>query len=89
MRGHSRRVDFPVGGLPVARFSGQRLRALREAKGMRRERLAVTLDRSFSSIIKWERNELAPSAADIGKLCEALGCGVGDLFDSTPTGAVA
>jgi transcriptional regulator with XRE-family HTH domain len=73
----------------VARsFSGERLRSLREAANIRREALAVAVDRSFSSVVKWERDENIPTASDIGRIAHALGVGVEELFDE-PAGAVA
>jgi transcriptional regulator with XRE-family HTH domain len=75
----------------VARsFSGVRLRSLREAANLRREALAVAVDRSFSSVVKWERDENVPTARDLGCIAEALGCGVEEFYaDQSPAGAVA
>jgi transcriptional regulator with XRE-family HTH domain len=74
----------------VARsFSGRRLRQLREATGIRREGLAVAVDRSFSSVVKWERDENVPTAIDIGRIAEVLGCGVEELFADEPAVALA
>lgn len=56
------------------------MRTLREAAGLRRERVAVALDRSFSSVIKWERDENVPTARDIGHIAEVLGCNIDALF---------
>jgi transcriptional regulator with XRE-family HTH domain len=73
----------------VARsFSGRRLREIRTAAGIRREALAVAVDRSYSSIVKWERYEGIPTANDVGRIALVLGIGVEDLFDE-PAGAVA
>lgn len=68
----------------MARFSGQRLLELRTAANIKRERLAVDVDRSFSSIVKWERGENTPTVADVGRIAEALGVGVEELFDDLP-----
>jgi len=71
-------------------FSGVRLRSLREAADLRREALAVAVDRSFSSVVKWERDENVPTAHDIGNIAHALGVGVEELFDEvTVRAAVA
>jgi transcriptional regulator with XRE-family HTH domain len=71
-------------------FSGVRLRSLREAANLKREALAVATSRSFSSVVKWERDENIPSANDIGRIAEALGCGVEEFYaDQSPAGAVA
>jgi len=73
----------------VARsFSGQRLRELRVGAGVRREQLAVDVDRSYSSVVKWERSEGIPTANDVGRIAQALGCTVEDLYE-LPVGAVA
>jgi transcriptional regulator with XRE-family HTH domain len=74
----------------VARsFSGKRLREFRAAAGMRREALAVAVDRSYSSIVKWERYEGIPTANDVGRIALVLGIGVEELYDEAAAGAVA
>jgi transcriptional regulator with XRE-family HTH domain len=73
----------------VRSFSGQRLRDLRTAANIRREALAVAVDRSFSSVVKWERDENTPTANDIGRIAHALGVGVEELYADTTAGAVA
>jgi transcriptional regulator with XRE-family HTH domain len=73
----------------VRSFSGQRLRELRTAANVRREALAVAVDRSFSSVVKWERDENIPTANDIGRIAHALGVGVEELYDDVTAGAVA
>jgi transcriptional regulator with XRE-family HTH domain len=73
----------------VRSFSGQRLRELRTAAEMRREALAVAVDRSFSSVVKWERDENVPTANDIGRIAEALGVGVEEFYAEAMPGAVA
>ncbi len=65
---------------PPQRFDGRRLRQLREARGMRREALALAVGRSFGALALYERGAASPPAVILGRLAAALGCEVGDLF---------
>lgn len=52
---------------------GNRLRELREAKGMTRAELGEAAGLSERAIIKWERGEREPGWFNITALAEALG----------------
>ncbi|HEY7330139.1 MAG TPA: helix-turn-helix transcriptional regulator [Gemmataceae bacterium] len=52
---------------------GQRLRELREAKGLSRKKLADIAGLSERAIIKWELGEREPGWFNILALCKGLG----------------
>jgi transcriptional regulator with XRE-family HTH domain len=65
----------------VARsFSGQRLRQLRTARGLRRDELAVAVGRSYGVEVRWERGFAVPDANDIGRIAEELGVAAEELY---------
>jgi len=61
-------------------FSPDRLREARLAAGMTPEALAVALGMSSFSTREWERGRVTPRTAIVGRLADALGCPVADLF---------
>jgi transcriptional regulator with XRE-family HTH domain len=52
---------------------GDKLRELRERKGMSQKELAEAVGFKQPSIARWETGEVAPSFGDLQKLCAALG----------------
>lgn len=66
------------------RFSGSRFRQQREAAGLRRERVAVDIDRSYQSILKYERGDGVPPEPVINALADALGCSPLAFYDVEP-----
>ncbi|MHB1424537.1 MAG: helix-turn-helix domain-containing protein [Gemmataceae bacterium] len=52
---------------------GQRLRELREAKGMSRKQLAESMELSERAVIQWELGEREPGWFNVLALCTALG----------------
>jgi transcriptional regulator with XRE-family HTH domain len=62
-------------------FNGRRLRQLRNAAGLPPERLALAVGRSAYTISAYERGVAVPSANMVGRLANAVGARVGDLFD--------
>jgi transcriptional regulator with XRE-family HTH domain len=52
---------------------GQKLRELRDAKGMSREALAVGCDVSFGTVSAYEADRRSPSLAIAQRLAKALG----------------
>jgi transcriptional regulator with XRE-family HTH domain len=70
--------------MPVARFSGERLRELRTARGLRRDELAVAVGRSYGVEVRWERGFAIPDANDAIRIAEQLGVGVSELFVEVP-----
>lgn len=63
---------MPVQGLTI---DPQRLRALRQARGLRREEVAVGIGRSYEMVALLERGEARPSAQTLRRLCRVLACG--------------
>lgn len=55
------------------KFDRIRLKALREAKGMTQEVVAVAVGISRQQYIAWESGEYTPPVDKIGKLGDALG----------------
>lgn len=61
-------------------FSGVRLRELRIQRHLRREHLALRIDRTATTIMGYELGRRLPTAPMLGALADALGCQVDDLF---------
>jgi transcriptional regulator with XRE-family HTH domain len=66
--------------LDTVTFSGERLRAARVAAGLRREHLALAVDRGMARVGSWERGESEPTIAQLGVLAHVLGVEVGELL---------
>lgn len=69
-------------------FSGAKLRALRDRKGLRQQDLSdktAEIGRRIPSedISRYENSRLVPSAARFGLLMQALDCDPDDLLDDT------
>lgn len=62
-------------------FSGRRLCEQRRARNLKREHLAVTLNRSTRSIERYESGHVCPSADVAAALAEALDANLEDLFE--------
>lgn len=62
------------------RFSGDRLTQLRTNAGLRREHVAVAVDRSVFAVRSYERGDVCPPADVLAALADVLGCRVDDLF---------
>lgn len=62
------------------RFSGPRLRALRTARNLRREQVALALGRSAPTIAGYELGRVEPTAGVLGRLADVLGCAVDEMF---------
>jgi transcriptional regulator with XRE-family HTH domain len=60
--------------------SPERLRAAREAAGLRRELAAVECDRSFRSIVSYENGTASPSAGVLVTLARLYGVSVESLL---------
>ena len=50
-----------------------KLREIRESKGVSRQDLADRLERSLQTIILWERGDRVPTFGTMLQLCKALG----------------
>jgi transcriptional regulator with XRE-family HTH domain len=66
--------------IATLRFSGARLRALREAALMTREDVAVAIGRGYMTISAYEADAYAPPGNVRGKLARILGCTPADLM---------
>jgi DNA-binding Xre family transcriptional regulator len=62
-----------------ARRMGTRIRALRDARGLRRESLAQRAGISTDDLSRIERGEMEISLATLGVLLDAMGCTYEDL----------
>ena len=62
-------------------FSGRRLCEHRRARNLRREHLAVTLNRSTRSIERYESGHVCPSADVAAALADALNASIDDLYE--------
>ncbi|MEX2659703.1 MAG: helix-turn-helix transcriptional regulator [Acidimicrobiales bacterium] len=62
-------------------FSGRRLRQKREAADLRREFIAVAIDRSLGSIIAYESGTIDPPASVVGRLAAVLDCSPADFYE--------
>ena len=62
---------------------GQRLRRIREAAGLSRERLAVALGHSSTAIWCWECDKTSPRIEDIYKLAGVLKVSAMELVSAT------
>lgn len=63
----------------------ERLKALREQKGLTQEALAKQLNISRQSVSKWERGISEPDFATTKALCKILECSIGELIDPEGT----
>ena len=59
---------------------GEKIRALREAKGMTQAELAEALGLSQPAIVQWETGKNEPTAFNIRRLADLFGVPPGDLF---------
>jgi transcriptional regulator with XRE-family HTH domain len=64
----------------VKNFDGREVARRREAAGLRRTELAVIMQRTEQSVIKWELGSVTPRPEQIGALASALNCEPGDLY---------
>jgi transcriptional regulator with XRE-family HTH domain len=66
-------------------FSGRLLRQQRTARGLRREQVALAVDRSVYSVAGYETNRIDPPARVVAALAELLDLAESDLFEPTAT----
>ncbi len=64
----------------TTRFSGDRLKALRQSVGFSRTQLAAAVGRSHWALESWERGEFEPNLRSVTALMQALGCSFEDLI---------
>lgn len=65
------------------RLRGDRLRELREARGLSRERLAELLEVGTDPLYKYETEKSDPSSAVVGKIASLFNVSVDYLFGNT------
>ena len=63
------------------RFSGRRMCEHRTARGLRHEHLALTLNRTASTLARYESGAILPSADVVAALADALDANLDDLFE--------
>ena len=59
---------------------GSRLKALRQAKGIRQEDLAAALDVSRNTVIRWESGDNEPRVSEIVKIAAVLDVSLDELM---------
>jgi transcriptional regulator with XRE-family HTH domain len=62
---------------------GQRLKEVREAKGLTKDKLGKTINIHYSQIGRYERNEASPSAEALKKMANALNMSTDYLMNGT------
>lgn len=59
---------------------GEKIRALREAKGLSQKELAEALGVDQTAISAWEKNKNEPTLFNLRRLCDVLGVQPAELF---------
>lgn len=70
-------------------FSGQRLRAARQAAGLKPEQLALLIDRSVYSIHQYERDVQVPSVSVLAAIAATLDVSMDSLLTAREVADVA
>jgi transcriptional regulator with XRE-family HTH domain len=65
----------------MQRFAGHRLREARKTAGQAKERAALLVGRSYSSITLYERGQVIPPTPVMCLLADLYGCKVEDFFE--------
>ena len=63
---------------------GQRIRALRERRGLTQMELGALIDKDFQAISRVEKGRVNPSAYQVYLIAGALGVPIEEFFDFTP-----
>ena len=61
---------------------GNRLREIRESKGYKLETLAKAINKTFSTVARYERGDVIPDVETISNICEELEVSEAELFKS-------
>lgn len=88
MAARARRVAGPSGESAAGVAIGGRLRAARQARKFTLEQVAQAAGLNKSFVSRLERDEVSPSVASLVTVCEVLGIGVGELFETPQTSLV-
>jgi len=67
---------------------GARVRALRRERGLTIEQLAAATSLTKGFISQLERDRTQPSLSSIARICDALGVGLSEVFESHPAPAL-
>ena len=59
---------------------GEKIRRLREERGLSQEELAEALDVSRQTVSNWENDKATPDAVKLGLLCKALGVSADEML---------
>lgn len=62
---------------------GQRIRELREHRGLTQMELGALIDKDFQAISRMEKGRVNPSAYQVYVLAGALGVSIGEFFEFT------
>jgi transcriptional regulator with XRE-family HTH domain len=62
---------------------GQRLRQIRENKGITQKELAEKLNVTFQTISKWENSVTEPDISTIKEIAKLLNCSIEQLFNDS------
>lgn len=65
------------------RFSGSKLRTIREGREASREAVAVAVGTSAATIGNWERDVHVPDANDLRRLADFLGVPTDEFFEQS------
>ncbi len=63
---------------------GQRIRLLRERRGLTQLELGALIGKDFQAISRMEKGRINPSAYQVYLLAGALNVPIGEFFDFTP-----
>ncbi len=57
---------------------------IKEKRGWSLYRLARILDLPQQTVYSWANGRTQPSYENMDRLCDAIGCSIGDLFEAEP-----
>lgn len=63
----------------------QKIKELREAKGLTQKYIADAMGVDQAAVAKWESGKAMPTAAKLPKLALLLGCTIDDLYSENHT----
>lgn len=66
------------------RYSPERLRAAREARGFSREHVGRGIDRTAATIYRYETGLIRPTVDVLGSLADFYDVPIGELYDPDP-----
>ena len=63
-------------------FSGARLRAIRQGRGLTIEQFARVLEMNIGNISRWERDQHIPGANQVAALADRLGVPLDEFYEN-------